>query len=106
MYLVEGLLQEGGGGDNFAVGWQLPDGTMERPIPGNHLIPLYNPLTLSDDVSVKIISPVEGAIVSTKDSFDIVVEIPKGIEEVTSVKFFTSSIKMIGTDKTTDSNIF
>jgi hypothetical protein len=106
MYLVEGLLQEGGGGDNFAVGWQLPDGTLERPIPGNHLIPLYNPLTLSEDVSVKIISPVEGAIVSTKDSLNIVVEVSKGIEEVSSVKFFTSSIKMIGTDKTPESNIF
>ncbi len=106
MYLVEGLLQEGGGGDNFAVGWQLPDGTLERPIPGNHLIPLYNPLTLKDEVQVKIISPVEGAIVSSKDSFDIVVEVPKGIEEVSSVKFFSSSLKMIGVDKTPEGNIF
>jgi hypothetical protein len=106
MYLVEGLLQQGGGGDNFAVGWQLPDGTMERPIPGNRLIPLYNPLTLNDEVQVKIISPVEGATVSSKDSFDIVVEVPNGIEEVSSVKFFSSPIKMIGVDKTPESNIF
>lgn len=106
MYLVEGLLQQGGGGDNFAVGWQLPDGTMERPIPGNRLIPLYNPLTLKDEVQVKIISPAEGAIVSSKDSFNIVVEVPKGIEEISSVKFFSSPIKMIGVDKTPESNIF
>ncbi len=106
MYLVEGLLQQGGGGDNFAVGWQLPDGTLERPIPGNHLIPLYNPLTLKDDVQVKIISPVEGAVISNKDSITIVAEVSKGISEVSSVKFFTSSLKMIGTDKTPESNLF
>ena len=26
----------------MAVGWQLPDGTMERPIPGNRLSPFQN----------------------------------------------------------------
>lgn len=38
-YEIEALMKEGGGGDNIAVGWQLPDGTLERPIPGNRLIP-------------------------------------------------------------------
>lgn len=36
-YYVELLHKEGQGNDHFAVGWQLPDGTMERPIPGNRL---------------------------------------------------------------------
>ncbi|HEY2953615.1 MAG TPA: lamin tail domain-containing protein, partial [Verrucomicrobiae bacterium] len=36
-YYIEALQVEGGGGDNIAVGWQLPDGTFERPIPGNRL---------------------------------------------------------------------
>ncbi|MBN2506439.1 MAG: lamin tail domain-containing protein [Verrucomicrobia bacterium] len=36
-YYVEALQKEGGGGDNLAVGWQLPDGTLERPIPGSRL---------------------------------------------------------------------
>jgi hypothetical protein len=40
---VEALQKEGGGGDNLAVGWQIPDGTMERPIPGARLSPV-NPL--------------------------------------------------------------
>ena len=39
-YYVEALMKEGGGGDNLAVRWQLPDGTMEEPVPGNRLLPL------------------------------------------------------------------
>lgn len=38
-YYIEAVHKEGSGNDYLAVGWQLPDGTMERPIPGNRLIP-------------------------------------------------------------------
>lgn len=38
-YYIEAIHKEGGGGDNLAVGWQLPSGTFERPIPGNRLTP-------------------------------------------------------------------
>ncbi|WP_028524437.1 PA14 domain-containing protein [Runella limosa] len=38
-YYIEAVMKEGFGGDNLAVGWQLPNGAMERPIPGNRLIP-------------------------------------------------------------------
>jgi hypothetical protein len=34
---VEVLHKEGGGEDSVAVGWQLPEGKMERPIPGSRL---------------------------------------------------------------------
>ena len=36
-YYISALMKEGTGGDNLAVGWQLPDGTTERPVPGRHL---------------------------------------------------------------------
>lgn len=36
-YYIEALHKQGWGGDNLAVGWQLPNGTQERPIPGNRL---------------------------------------------------------------------
>lgn len=36
-YFVKALMKEHEGGDNLAVGWQLPDGTMQRPIAGEHL---------------------------------------------------------------------
>ncbi len=37
-YWIEALMKEGGGGDNIAVGWQLPDGTLERPIEARHVL--------------------------------------------------------------------
>lgn len=36
-YFIEALHKEHESGDNLAVGWQLPDGTLERPIPGIRL---------------------------------------------------------------------
>lgn len=38
-YYIEALHAEGSGNDHVAVGWRLPDATMERPIPGNRLAP-------------------------------------------------------------------
>jgi hypothetical protein len=38
-YYVEALQKEGGGGDNLAVRWRLPGGTIEEPIPGNRMVP-------------------------------------------------------------------
>ncbi|MBI5726172.1 MAG: dienelactone hydrolase family protein [Planctomycetes bacterium] len=36
-YYVEVLHKQGRGPSHLAVGWQLPDGTLERPIPGKRL---------------------------------------------------------------------
>jgi glucose/arabinose dehydrogenase len=38
-YYIEALHREGDQTDNLSVGWQLPNGTMERPIPGSRLSP-------------------------------------------------------------------
>lgn len=38
-YYIEVLHKDGAGGDNVAVGWQLPNATLERPIPGPRLSP-------------------------------------------------------------------
>ena len=38
-YYVEALMKEGGGGDNLAVGWRLPNNNLERPIPQQYLLP-------------------------------------------------------------------
>ncbi|HUR46725.1 MAG TPA: lamin tail domain-containing protein, partial [Candidatus Saccharimonadales bacterium] len=37
-YYIEALQKEGGGGDNLAVQWQLPNLTIESPIPNNRLL--------------------------------------------------------------------
>ena len=36
-YYFEALMKEGGGGDNLAIRWQLPDGSMEEPMPAHYL---------------------------------------------------------------------
>ncbi|MFN3404074.1 MAG: Ig-like domain-containing protein [Cytophagaceae bacterium] len=41
-YYIEALHKQGAGTDNFAVGWQLPNGALERPIPGSRLSPMEN----------------------------------------------------------------
>ena len=56
-YYIEALQKEGGGGDNLAVGWQLPNGTKEMPIPGNRLESLPAPKTLPMTVSIKVATP-------------------------------------------------
>jgi hypothetical protein len=38
-YYIEALMKEGGGGDNLAVRWQLPNSAIEEPIPGSRLTP-------------------------------------------------------------------
>jgi hypothetical protein len=38
-YYIETLMKEGGGGDNLAVRWRLPSGTIEEPIPASRCEP-------------------------------------------------------------------
>lgn len=38
-YYVEVLMKQGAGGDHVSVGWRLPNGTEEKPIPGSRLSP-------------------------------------------------------------------
>ena len=72
-YYIEALQKEGGGGDNLAVAWQLPDGTFEGPIPGARLSPAAggappagSPYTLLLSTNADRTNPVafEGATVS------------------------------------------
>ncbi len=44
-YYIEALHIQGGGGDNLAVGWTLPNGTDERPISGKNLSPISGGLS-------------------------------------------------------------
>lgn len=38
-YYIEAMMKEGGGGDNLAVRWRLPSGTIEEPIPASRCVP-------------------------------------------------------------------
>lgn len=39
-YYIEALQKEGGGADHLIVGWVMPDGTEDKPIPGRFLSPV------------------------------------------------------------------
>jgi hypothetical protein len=43
-YYVEALQKEGPGGDHLAVQWQLPDGSIQTPVPGKYLLPYSSQL--------------------------------------------------------------
>jgi endoglucanase len=51
-YYVEALHKENSGGDFVSVGWTLPDGTVEAPIAGSHLIPYGTSASLASTQKV------------------------------------------------------
>lgn len=59
-YYIEALHKEISGDDYVSVGWQLPDGTLERPIAGNRLIPFGNPANTAPAIILH--EPVEGQV--------------------------------------------
>ncbi|MBC5774702.1 T9SS type A sorting domain-containing protein [Pontibacter sp. KCTC 32443] len=52
-YYIEVLHVEGAGGDHVTVGWQLPDGKLERPIEGNRLSPFDPANTIIEEVNTE-----------------------------------------------------
>jgi hypothetical protein len=55
-YYIEALHKEDRANDNIAVGWQLPNSTFERPIPGNRLSPFVASTSLSASSSSNAVS--------------------------------------------------
>jgi ELWxxDGT repeat protein len=105
-YYIEALHKQGVGTDNLAVGWQLPDGTMERPIAGNRLSPFTGSGGDNLAPQATITNPGQG---QTYDApADILIEVdatdPEG--RLTKVEFFRSpstdghDIQKIGEDVT------
>lgn len=66
-YYIEALHKEGSGGDNLAAGWQLPDGTMERPIPGARL----SPFLISNDPPTIETQPTAGGPLREGDRLEL-----------------------------------
>jgi uncharacterized repeat protein (TIGR01451 family) len=54
-YYIEALQKEQTGGDNLAVGWQLPNWSQERPIPGNRLLPFGGNVPQDQTINFPII---------------------------------------------------
>ena len=74
-YYIEALHKEGGGGDNLAVGWDLPDGTQERPIPGSRLSPSAHDLQAPTSPTLAIVSKTSTSVslswTASSDNFGV-----------------------------------
>jgi glucose/arabinose dehydrogenase len=95
-YYIESLHKEGSQGDNIAVGWQLPSGTYERPIPGTRLSPFTSGNTAP---TVIITSPANNATFTNPANITINASATAGSSPITKVEFYEGSTK-IGEDLT------
>lgn len=70
MYYIEALVKQGHGGDNLSVGWELPDGTLDRPISNSYLsLPSTIPPYVQNPVSQFSMTP-SGGVSPLQVSFD------------------------------------
>lgn len=54
-YYIEALMVEGGGSDHLSARWELPDGTIEEPIPGSRLyVELIPPQITRNPANIRV----------------------------------------------------
>ncbi len=87
-YYIEALHKEGTLGDNLSVGWQLPFGTLERPIPGSRLSPFGLPLTAS------ITSPINSSSFTAGSNITIQAAASGGTSTIQKVEFYAGLVKL------------
>ena len=83
-YYIEAWHKQGVGTDHVAVGWQLPGGEMERPIPSNRI----SPFTGNQPPEVWIATPTEGQVFTAPADILIRIETPDTDGFVTKVEIF------------------
>lgn len=91
-YYIEALHKEGVGTDHLSVGWQLPDKTMERPIPGNRLLPFSG--SGNRPPIVEITSPMEDEPFMAPATVQIGADAFDYDGAITKVEFFTGTRKL------------
>jgi glucose/arabinose dehydrogenase len=91
-YYIEAIHREGTQGDNLAVGWTLPSGALERPIPGSRLSP-YGP-TSGATPSVTITSPTNGTSYGNPSNITINATATISSGSIVKVEFFEGSNKL------------
>jgi glucose/arabinose dehydrogenase/chitodextrinase len=96
-YYIESLHKEGTSGDNLSVGWQLPNGTLERPVPGSRLSPFTSSGTTAPFVTIT--SPANGTSYSTPANININANATSNGGTISKVEFFQGTTK-IGEDLT------
>jgi uncharacterized repeat protein (TIGR02543 family) len=91
-YYVMALMKEHEGGDNLAVGWQLPDGALQRPIPGEYLFrdeaELHTNFKISADGEEVLLVAPSGEIIDELSAVGLIADISYGSSPDGSDNFF------------------
>jgi len=96
-YYIEALHKEGIQGDNCEVGWQLPNGDLERPIPGIRLSPFK--ISGNNPPIITITTPVDSANYASPTNITINAEVTPSGGSISKVEFYHDTTK-IGEDLT------
>lgn len=99
-YYIEALLKEGTGSDHLSVGWQLPGGALERPVPGSRLIPYGGSAnTAPTTPTIQITTPVDGQSFTAPASISFAATASDSDGSIASVEFYNGGTKL-GQDAT------
>src|SRR5690606_17683207 len=93
-YYIEALHKEGVGSDHLAVGWQLPNGTLERPIPGMRLIPFDGSGGTTPTPMVAVTNPDDGDTFTAPATVNITASASVSEGSIAKVEFFNGSTKL------------
>ena len=84
-YYIEAINKNSGGVGNLSVGWQLPNGQLERPLPGKYLTPFFDGLVINDwswdfgDGSALVLEREPSHIFNGAGEFNVVLKASTGI---------------------------
>jgi hypothetical protein len=95
-YYIEARHRDGSQGDHLAVGWALPNGTLERPIPGIRLstiVPTSGGGT-NNPPTVTITSPTNGQRFSTPVNITVMANASDVDGTISKVEFYERSTKL------------
>jgi ELWxxDGT repeat protein len=85
-YYIEALHKEAAGADHLSVGWRLPNGTLERPMPGLRLVPFQR----TTQPIVNMTKPVDGATFVAPATIDIAADANDNDGHISFVSFYSS----------------
>jgi hypothetical protein len=89
-YYIEAVMLEHWGGDHLAVGWQLPNGTQERPIAGNRL----SPITTTTNLTSQTITAATIATTSSAEPESELMAYPNPFRNVLTLDLGTDNVTL------------
>jgi hypothetical protein len=87
-YYAEALMKQGPGGDNLSVQWQLPDGSIQTPLPGKYLSPAQTSNLRIGSSDLSTISEVEDQTKSQETALKAELSVfPNPVTEASRIVF-------------------